>query len=285
MSVFLLVAVVIFGPAVLGQMGHCADKAGLSVEAWLRREFPQLWSFGKAVYDPSRVSLVMGVGGLVVLLWLCIPAFVTGVNHGTQKWGDPFGAVNALFAGLAFVALITTLLLQREQLEMQSEELKLQREELKLNTKELKNQAVALDEQVHLMRISAKLAAIPSLIEAETKIANRYKTIFPEFLPIMLESREELALAVTEIQRIVDMHRFLQVEHKKIAANSKGKMLVRIDGFSPKDASVRCAPILLHSLRRLLRYYDDQEQCYSRLEKLESEVNEAAGKRAAQDCD
>src|SRR5262245_56556698 len=52
--------------------------------------------------------------------------------------GDQFGAVNALFSGLAFAGLITTLLLQRKELELQREELRMTRAEHREAKEQLK---------------------------------------------------------------------------------------------------------------------------------------------------
>ncbi len=57
-----------------------------------------------------------------------------------SEFGDMFGAVNALFAGLAFAALIAAIYYQREELKLQREELKLQRAELAGQRKQLEEQ-------------------------------------------------------------------------------------------------------------------------------------------------
>lgn len=44
--------------------------------------------------------------------------------------GDMFGGLTALFSGLAFAGLVTTLFMQRKELTIQRKELTLQREEL-----------------------------------------------------------------------------------------------------------------------------------------------------------
>ena len=49
--------------------------------------------------------------------------------------GDLFGGINALFSGLAFAGVITTLVLQSLQLTAQKEELAVQKEELQRATK------------------------------------------------------------------------------------------------------------------------------------------------------
>jgi hypothetical protein len=74
------------------------------------------------------------VGWLLNLLLLLIAGWDSG--HG-GTFGDRFGAVNALFSGLAFVGIIYSLLLQRQDLRNQQAELQLQREEMKLQRVEM----------------------------------------------------------------------------------------------------------------------------------------------------
>lgn len=71
--------------------------------------------------------------GVVTCIWLIswgvIDFFITNVeNQGI--FGDKFGAINALFSGLAFAGLIYTILLQHEELGLQRQELRDTREEL-----------------------------------------------------------------------------------------------------------------------------------------------------------
>ncbi|GAA5445405.1 hypothetical protein Misp06_03608 [Microbulbifer sp. NBRC 101763] len=58
-----------------------------------------------------------------------------------------FGAVNALFSGLAFAGLIYTIILQKNELGLQREELRLTRDEIKAQKKELQNQNLQLEHQ------------------------------------------------------------------------------------------------------------------------------------------
>ena len=69
------------------------------------------------------------------------------------QFGDSFGAVNALFSGLAFAGLISALYLQRS-------ELQLQREELRLTRHELSEQSAA--QKAHA-EVALKTAAINAL--------------------------------------------------------------------------------------------------------------------------
>ena len=64
--------------------------------------------------------------GLTFLLF-----FMKADSFGRGEFGDMFGAVNALFSGLAFAGLIITLILQRQELGYQREELEQTREEMK----------------------------------------------------------------------------------------------------------------------------------------------------------
>ncbi len=76
----------------------------------------------------------------VVSLWLLVglgPAVLAGWPSRAGEFGDMFGAVNALFSGLAFVGVVYAILLQADELRLQREELALQREELRLNRGEM----------------------------------------------------------------------------------------------------------------------------------------------------
>src|SRR5687768_11681898 len=75
---------------------------------------------------------------LVLLLWgLCWFLSYLIIDGGTEAWalrgqfGDMFGAINALFSGLAFAGIIITILLQGRELALQRNELSLTRKEFK----------------------------------------------------------------------------------------------------------------------------------------------------------
>lgn len=93
----------------------------------------------------KRDASSAGYGGLIVLLvavtiiwgasWYC---FKDMADRGT--FGDMFGAINALFSGLAFAGVIYAIFLQRN-------ELSLQRTELELTRKELEGQKLQMQAQ------------------------------------------------------------------------------------------------------------------------------------------
>lgn len=76
----------------------------------------------------------------VIILWaltfllLLLPEDKQGI------FGDMFGAVNALFSGLAFAGLIITLILQRHELALQRDELEQTRKEFVEQNKTMKRQ-------------------------------------------------------------------------------------------------------------------------------------------------
>lgn len=67
---------------------------------------------------------------LYTVSWYLIDIIIIDVNERGQ-FGDKFGAVNALFSGLAFAGLIFTIILQKKELALQREELTDTRKELK----------------------------------------------------------------------------------------------------------------------------------------------------------
>ena len=93
--------------------------------------------------------------GFVVVMYLLNLSMIFFVDSSTDRgtFGDQFGAVNALFSGLAFAGLIYTIILQRRDLALQRKDLALQRKELELTRGELKNQTGQQEEQNKILRI------------------------------------------------------------------------------------------------------------------------------------
>ena len=83
--------------------------------------------------------LFVGVIIVYVVFWLVIDCRIDDSNI-RGVFGDKFGAVNALFSGLAFAGLILTLILQREELSLQRDELEQTREELSKQRTEFETQ-------------------------------------------------------------------------------------------------------------------------------------------------
>ena len=125
--------------------------------------------------------IFMGMIILVFSLWIGSIYFIEwhiqeAKNAGV--FGDQFGAVNALFSGLAFAGLIYTILLQKEELKAQREELTLTRQEIEGQKLELKaqNETLALQrfENSFFSMLSQHNEMISSL-QYRDKFANIYK--------------------------------------------------------------------------------------------------------------
>lgn len=80
--------------------------------------------------------------------------------------GDSFGAISALFGGLAFAGLIYTIYLQRNELQLQREELKLQREEMAKSREQLSKQVTFLKAQYNADIAKIRTSALEAEIEA-----------------------------------------------------------------------------------------------------------------------
>lgn len=94
------------------------------------------------------------LGGVVVLFLLNMSLiWVNNDPNWRGTFGDQFGAVNALFSGLAFAGLIYTIILQRRDLKLQRNDLKLQREELALTRKEMEDQTAEFEKQNETLKI------------------------------------------------------------------------------------------------------------------------------------
>ena len=99
----------------------------------------------------EKKSLFVGV----LILWLISLActlllkFCCGKAMGDLgAVGDTFGAVNALFSGLAFAGMVVTLVMQKQELELQREELKETRKEMRSQTEQFELQSRVLKIQL-----------------------------------------------------------------------------------------------------------------------------------------
>lgn len=104
------------------------------------------------------IIVVQSLIGYAVYWWL--PDWPT-----RGQFGDVFGAVNALFSGLAFAGLIYTVFLQREELSLQRKELELTRQELQRSAHAQEQSEVSLRAQAEATALSARLNTTSALLE------------------------------------------------------------------------------------------------------------------------
>lgn len=152
--------------------------------------------------DISSISLLRRLVFLVFAIWVLAALLIFSLLPSWSErgqFGDLFGAVNALFSGLAFAGLFYTIYLQREELALQREELRLQREEMKGSRMQLENQASA-QRALFLATIGQiKVAAIQAKMEAiklECEHGSGYKGIFVERLKTASIDIEGIALGI-----------------------------------------------------------------------------------------
>ncbi|SMO68082.1 hypothetical protein [Gracilimonas mengyeensis] len=100
---------------------------------------------------------------LKTIIWLFVAVVLIQLIFGSiiflsfDSWrirgvfGEMFGAVNTLFAGLAFAGVIYAILLQRKELALQRAELQLTREELRKSAEAQQKSSELLEHQVELM--------------------------------------------------------------------------------------------------------------------------------------
>lgn len=114
-----------------------------------------------------RTRTVVLVALLIVAAWAAV---ATAAYFALPDWekrgqfGDVFGAVNALFSGLAFAGLIFAILLQREDLELQRQELTLTRQELARTAQAQIESEEALRTQAEAASKSTRLDTINFLL-------------------------------------------------------------------------------------------------------------------------
>ena len=151
----------------------------------------------------SKIGLLTKMIVLVLAIWILSTILIIfGLDNWSDRgtFGDLFGAVNALFSGLAFAGLIYTIVLQKKDLELQRSEIALNRAELKKTAKAQQNSEKALIEQVEQMKVASKLNALKTLIDYyNLQIANPNNT-----QEIILKAKERRKATIQEIDILID---------------------------------------------------------------------------------
>jgi hypothetical protein len=151
-------------------------------------------------FKPFVISIL-----IVLTLWvLSIFALNAFINEEEAKgqFGDSFGAINALFSGLAFAGIIATILLQRKELILQRKELKLTREELVKSSEAQDKSQKALNLQVSLMTKQAILSAYQSKYSANLELLSSKYGTGDERMKAkneLVELSEKISLIIEEI--------------------------------------------------------------------------------------
>lgn len=114
----------------------------------------------------------------LVLFLFCANLFLIFLPYSKEArgtFGDQFGAVNALFSGLAFAGLIYTIMLQRKDLKLQRQDLKLQRKELELTRKEMEEQTAEYEKQNETLKIQRFENTFFNMLSQFQEVVNNLK--------------------------------------------------------------------------------------------------------------
>jgi hypothetical protein len=123
------------------------------------------------VKEPSWRPFFIAVVAIIVIL----ATYSVGIRYIGEDWtargqfGDSYGAMNALFSGIAFAALVYTMILQKA-------ELRLQRKELEETRSEIRAQRVQLEAQTQTFTQQSFENTFFKLIELHHKIVNSTDT-------------------------------------------------------------------------------------------------------------
>jgi hypothetical protein len=159
----------------------------------------------------NQFTTLIKMSFFVVLIWLLsgLIIYFSASNWGDRgAIGDLFGAVNALFSGLAFAALIYTIILQREEIRLNRSEIELNRKELKKSVTVQQNSQKALREQVTQTHLTAKINAMSTVINYyNTQVANVNNS--PELIEKARTKRRDL---IKQMDDLIDGMQDSEVE-------------------------------------------------------------------------
>jgi hypothetical protein len=117
-----------------------------------------------------QILLGSGLAVFVVACWFAYRAWMLSQRfdsldmEGRGQFGDMFGGLNTLFAGLAFAGIIFTIFLQMKELALQREELRMTRDELKRTAEANEKAANALAEQIKNQLLAARISGLSAML-------------------------------------------------------------------------------------------------------------------------
>jgi hypothetical protein len=145
-----------------------------------------------------------------IFIWLIYPVVMIYLIKDPAErgqFGDTFGALNTLFSGLAFVAVIYTMYLQGLQLDLQRRDLLMNREELHKSVDANRMAAESLKEQIHTQLLAAQITACGMLLESYNEQIQEREELEEESRPLRTRDLHELR---TDRQKLQDkLHKLL----------------------------------------------------------------------------
>ncbi len=204
----------------------------------MKRNFTKIFKSGSdgTNYWPL-ILLSIGVIGLYALSWWWLSCSF----HDSEKqgqFGDQFGAVNALFSGLAFAGLIFTIILQKK-------ELALQREELTQTREELKGQKEQMSEQNDTLKIQRFENLFYNMLNLQQKIVDglRYDYYDEEYVTVALDgggaTTDKKKVKREVVGRDVFRYMFEKIDLSSLTPQVIGyKLYLRVFGMKEYDETL-----------------------------------------------
>ena len=149
----------------------------------------------QAIIRVARWSVVC-----VIVMWAStfLLLLLPEGNQGT--YGDMFGAVNALFSGLAFAGLIITLILQRKELSLQREDIFVERNEAKFYKMLDIYSGMTRGLEVHGVKGKAAFAELVGEFSYTYNLINQiFRTVLCE-QPYLLKANNNLKNIILELK-------------------------------------------------------------------------------------
>lgn len=113
----------------------------------------------------SSVIIFIIVAFIVFTVYFLIVKYFYPNILDRGSFGEMFGGLNTFFSILAFLGLVYTIILQREDLNLQRKELKLTREELKRTAEAQEKSEQSLSKQAESLKITAKLNGKSAILQ------------------------------------------------------------------------------------------------------------------------
>ena len=133
--------------------------------------------------QPTTISIgwLIGSAVFVILLTGSYAVYNLSSEHCWEvkgQFGDTFGALNALFSGLAFAGLIYTILLQRKELELTRQELKKATENQTKSEEALRKQAKSMSMTAMINGYTAFIQSIDNDLDSRGGSGNQIASQF-----------------------------------------------------------------------------------------------------------
>lgn len=147
----------------------------------------------------------------ILVVWLLTPSFIEwwmGIKlsspNGREslgQFGDLFGAINALFSGVAFAGLLVTIRQQKREHE--------------LNRREYRDDRLTQKEQAHQMALANFTQLLPTLINHEQAVINQQKQLLSKLMPGMSQP-EYRDYTLTDLDDLIKLHADSYAEYQEL---------------------------------------------------------------------